>query len=376
VRHKKGCTVLARADGSMLLGMGNVTRCMAIAKELEARDHRIVWIGREHDPRVRAYVSASGCDYVGMPANLTLEEDATFFRRVAEQEGAELAVVDLANPVATKDLARYSQYLQNLASVCRLSIVDDMTRAVFPRAVVINPNTGVSASAYDCSLSPAFLFGPEHAILRASYRGASANKVYSTGKPRHVVVALGGGDTARGILPGILRGIREGLGASIGVRLVIGLDDGESLRRGDALLGFDEPVTILQNVPSLTDELTAADVAIVSGGVTKYEAAATGTPSVIVATIDHQEWWGQEFARTGAAFYAGGPEDVTPQSVEQACSALLDAGARERAGRRGAALVDGCGARRIAEAMLTLGAVPSAPAAGLKDTDERMHSND
>src|SRR2546422_4846064 len=48
------------------------------------------------------------------------------------------------------------------------------------------------------------------------------------------------------------------------------------------------PYTTLFRSPNLADELLRADVAVVSGGVTKYEAAACGTPSIMVATVPHQ----------------------------------------------------------------------------------------
>lgn len=343
--------VLVRADGSTVLGMGNITRSLSIAEVFQRRGVEIVFAARDLDARVRTHVEAMGCRYVPLPAAMTVEEDIAITRSTAASIGARYAIVDLANPEATHDVARYSAYLQGVASPLFPIIVDDLTRAVFPASVVVNPNVEVTRAEYDVRFEPTILFGPEFAILRSAYRDAATGKTYGPGPVKNVLISLGGGVVASELLVTTLDAIRLAFGSSLHVELVTGMGDAQRLT---AELSRFDSVTTSANVPSLRDLLLRADVAFVSGGVTKFEAAATGTPMVIVPSIDHQEAWGASFARTGVGIYAGAVGHVEAAALAGTCNVLQDATTRRRMGLRGAELVDGRGAERIVDIALSL----------------------
>jgi spore coat polysaccharide biosynthesis predicted glycosyltransferase SpsG len=343
--------VLVRADGSTVLGMGNITRSLSIAEVFRARGSDIVFAARDLDARVKVHVEAMGCKYLPLPTSMTLAEDITVTRSTATSIGAQHVIVDLANPEATRDLASYSDYLQGIAEPFRLIIVDDLTRAVFPSSVVVNPNVEVTRDEYNLRFDPTILFGPQFAILRSAYRDAAREKSYTDHPVKDIVISLGGGVIASELLMTILDAIHLAFGGALHVELVTGMGDAQRLR--PALARF-ESVATPTNVPSLRDVLTRCDVAFVSGGVTKFEAAATGTPMVIVPSIDHQELWGASFARTGVGIYAGAVGEVRASTLAASCNVLQDATTRRRMGRRGAELVDGRGAERIVDTALSL----------------------
>lgn len=345
--------VLARADGSATLGMGNVTRVLSLARAALARGERVVFVGRDHDDRIRGHAEAAGCTFRALPASSTAYEDVAFCRQLAKEERLSFAFVDMSNTEATHDLDAYAAYLGDLAGICPLLIVDDLTRAVFPRAVVVNPSTDALPSDYDLTFDPTFLIGPEYALLRDEYAGAAARKQHRDGPPSKVIVALGGGVVAGELTRRVLAGISEGLGPGTELTLLAGFDDGRALRESGALAGFAR-AEIESNLPSILDLLLDADVAVVSGGVTKYEAAATATAAITVATVPHQEPWARTYAETGASVYAGGAAEVSAEKIAAACRRLRDAGARRAMGERGAELVDGRGAQRVLERSIPL----------------------
>ncbi len=102
----------------------------------------------------------------------------------------------------------------------------------------------------------------------------------------------------------------------------------------------------------LSRALRAADVAVVAGGVTLYEACALGTPIVATAVVSAQRPAIAAVVRAGAALdggYVGTAAAKSARLIAVAVASLLAHPARRRAlalnGRR---LIDGKGAARVA----------------------------
>lgn len=90
---------------------------------------------------------------------------------------------------------------------------------------------------------------------------------------------------------------------------------------------------------SLGDALTQADLAILSGGMTLYEAAALGLPALVVAQNDHQEVTARRFEEKGCAIYLQGP--TSSEDLPCLQKFLEDPEARFRMSGAGMALLDG-----------------------------------
>ena len=91
-----------------------------------------------------------------------------------------------------------------------------------------------------------------------------------------------------------------------------------------------------------------SDLAITGGGLTKYETAVTGTPSVIISQVAHQAELAKEFEREGTALHLGLGSKVGEEDIAQAVERLLrDDALRAEMSKRGKRLVDGKGIERI-----------------------------
>jgi len=136
--------------------------------------------------------------------------------------------------------------------------------------------------------------GHEYLILNPEI----ASRRRQRSKVERILVSMGGSDTY-GVtvkVAGLLH--RKGLGAT----LVIG--PGFQHRAAlDAEMGpqFELKTT----VPSLIDEMSRHDLAIVGGGITAFEAAASGLPAIIVANEDFEIPVARYLASLGVARYAG-----------------------------------------------------------------------
>src|SRR5262249_23388266 len=135
---------------------------------------------------------------------------------------------------------------------------------------------------------------------------------------------------------------------------------GSAFPHGEALARLvatsTAPVVVRRDLPTLLPEFRRADLAVVAGGLTMYEALATGTPSLALC----QEAWHQPFlaawcAERGAMVALGQGTAADEGDVAAAIDALArDPDRRAALSRAGQVLVDGSGTRRVAARMRAL----------------------
>ena len=112
-------------------------------------------------------------------------------------------------------------------------------------------------------------------------------------------------------------------------------------------------VALLEAPATLHDALLAADVVVATAGQTSLEAAACGTPAVLVALDGPQADQGARLAR-GRGRAARG-DGRRADGVARAAAALAaDAAARAAMSAAGQAAVDGHGALRVAYRLAAL----------------------
>lgn len=218
--------------------------------------------------------------------------------------------------------------------------IHDAGLAYIPSDLLIDGSVNPRADA-----EPGALTGPAYAALDPSIALARAA---APGPRSGVLIALGGGEQVRRWGTALATAVLE-RHPDTHVRIAAGFTPSPSAP-------LDPRIVWVQAPYGLADELRQAHVAVVGGGVTLCEAAALGAPSVAVAVVPAQRPAVQAFAALHATRDGGELRDS--DSVERVASevcALLDRSedARQLA-NRGAELVDGRGALRVADAVRSL----------------------
>ena len=199
------------------------------------------------------------------------------------------------------------------------------------------------------------LHGPAYAILDPAIQKIRGPR--GSGKPRRVLIALGGGHTAV---------LAARLARAISVRVgdvEIRVAGGFSAAHRTLPLGSGRWI---DSQDGLALELSTASVAIVGGGVTLYEACALGVPAIAVSLTPAQRVTIRAIARRGAALDGGAihdrvvsdasrkrPSDRIVRDVERLLREPAERRHLAQAGRR---LVYGRGAFRVAESLHHLAA--------------------
>lgn len=278
------------ADAAPAVGMGHVSRCSAVAAAFDG------------PVRCLAY-DAPG----------PLERDGVAW----EPWSGPLTALDA--PVAVIDGYRFD----TIAEV-------DGTVAIFHDGGPIPDRVALVIAPIAGGPEPITLSGLEHACLRRDFWDLPPH----TGGAG-VLLTCGAGPEGDALAEAVL--------AHLGPPVTV-------VRGAASNLTAPSHATLLTALPSLRDVLLNACVVIATGGQTALEAAACGTPAVLLALDEAQAGQAARLQRAGAA--------ITVPSAEQAARtaiALLDDDARRRElSAAGRATVDGRGAHRVAAALSRL----------------------
>jgi spore coat polysaccharide biosynthesis protein SpsF len=184
------------------------------------------------------------------------------------------------------------------------------------------------------------LHGLEHACLRPAFWGLPRRTVRPAA--RRVLVTTGGGPDG------------DALGEALAEALPAAASELETtvVRGPFSRLRAPAGVALLDAPATLHDPLLAADLVVATAGQTSLEAAACGTPAVLVALDGPQADQGERLARAGAARLGAAGD---PAGVARAAAALAaDDAARAAMSAAGQAAVDGHGALRVAYRLAAL----------------------
>ena len=109
-----------------------------------------------------------------------------------------------------------------------------------------------------------------------------------------------------------------------------------------------------QNLSNLEEYMKEVDLAISAGGTTLYELCALGTPAISYSFADNQLFNVKQFAKDELIDYAGDVrnEDIFANAVSLCEKYDRDVALRKERSVRMQQMVDGRGARRIAQILL------------------------
>lgn len=344
-------TALFRADGSKHLGLGHIMRCLAFAQGLEKIGASSVFVVRDYDHTIRELIQRYGYDVETMPKDCSFREDASLTSKLANQYKAKLIMTDLCSVDTLANLGEYGEYLEGLKDTGKFLVtIDDLNKMAFPSDIVVNPNYGAENMNYESNKSTKFLLGPVYFIFRQEFIEAAKVNRETKKDAQNILITMGGSDLLNLTekVAGAL--IKLGRTANLNLRIVLGIDYTDS-RKGelkDILKGFGGTYELIEGRDSMARLMLWSDLAITSGGLTKYETAVTGTPSIIISQVAHQAELAKEFEKEGTALNLGLGTRVSEEDIAEAVRRLLgDDSLRGKMSKRGRKLVDSKGVERI-----------------------------
>ena len=355
-----GMRVAFRTDASPQIGSGHVARCVTLGLELAERGAQVSFIARDYatgwyDKIIDASFPLQLLPRPSKPPPVTVDDYGTWLGVAADQDaeetleaigaaGCSLLVVDhygLGIPWerSMREAARQIMAIDDLPE--RSHDVDVLLNqssdVVGDGSVVASPRSGVVE-----------LLGPRFAVLDPAFRAARGLDVPRSESVHRVLLSFGGSDP-QGLTLETLKGLTAPDFDHLEVDVVLGNATAER-EEIERIASDHGRVRIWSGLNHLAGLMAASDVAIGAAGATSWERACLGLPSLVVSLANNQEPIGEMLERVGTARYLGRADASSATRLVEAFTELVgDTPALQEMAERGAQLVDGLGALRVAE---------------------------
>lgn len=324
-------SILFRCDADARLGFGHLRRCQALAGEMARRGFHCGFLTN----------AAGALPFKVFPTAFPGVCNADEILSRARQLGATSLVLDHYGANESCQVALRD------AGVKWLQFEGTPAQPLWADWVLAASPAARSRDYAPLLRNPAarLLLGPQYAILRPEFEALRAER--PAGEVKQLVLTFGGGGD-RGALELSLAAL---LPWRRDVRLHI-LTSGQNanLQKVRGLLqGHEQRVSLHVDAPDFPALLAAADLAVIAGGMTTFEAAALGVPFVVIEIADNQARNAAAWADLGVAVNMGPLGSFDARELrDQVESLASDVQRRRSMASRGRELVDGMGARRIA----------------------------
>ena len=381
--------VVIRADANSKIGMGHVMRCLSVADALVKRGEEVLFVTADDTPvplltKKGIPYRVLHTDYADMEAELpellavlrelTLraESPEMVLPQMPSQrvESSEEALPQRNTAILVDSYYVTEKYLAALKKRITTIYMDDIYAFSYPVDMLINYNIYGEEMGYEkdaAFVDTKLLLGANYVPLREEF-SAGAGYVQS-----RKALSLG----AANVMPAEEGGILITTGGSdsfnLAGQLLMEAMKYDALKEKEyhvvsgslnphigelqALAQKHENIHIHCNVTNMAELMAESEVALSAGGSTLYELCAMGVPVIAFSFAENQERLVQTFVKRGIAQYGGNYRTDGNKMIQNTIAGLEklcgDEALKTEYRRKALQLVDGRGAERIAEALLS-----------------------
>ena len=335
---------IIRADGNAQIGAGHLMRCLTIAEalaQLTGTKENITFLCA--DVSSARLAESRGFTAVNLNSDYkNMESELSFWKRTFDNTGKHVILVD------SYYVTDY--YLKTLKNYGYLFLLDDLQQRAYPVNAVINYNVFACEDIYRGfypSYDTKLCIGSRFVPIRSQFLG---KKYRVMEKVSDIMITTGGGDIDN-IAGKLLQKIYQ---ENYQYHLVTGRFN-PHLENLKQLASRRKNLHIYHDVEDMAGLMCRCDLAVTAGGTTIYELAAIGVPFVCFSYAENQEQLTCYIGKQNAAGFAGeyhrNPLQVLETIGTLVNGLITDRDQREAYHERERQMIDGQGAKRLAEIM-------------------------
>jgi len=320
-------------EGSIDIGFGHITRCIALYRQFEQKgwSPKLIIRGDQTILSLVTNVNHSFADWL----NPTVLEQYL-------SKKIDIAIIDsyLADKIVYEKISRSANLTVYL---------DDNNRFDYPKGIVVNGNIYASLLPYKKKNCQEYLLGTFFTLLRNEFVNVLEKVIQ---KNIHNILIMFGGDDNHNMTPKVLNMLNKQYPKLKKVVII-----GAGFQHAQELLCDQDKNILCVSNPSashIKELMINADIAISGGGQTLYELARTGTPTIGVVVADNQTNNVRELAKQGIIMNVGEWNDETIiENIMRSIPLVSSLGKRTTMSRLGQKCVDGNGAYRAASKIVS-----------------------
>ena len=352
--------VVIRADANSKIGMGHVMRCLSVADALVKRGEEVLFVTADDTPvplltKKGVPYRVLHTDYADMEAELP--ELLAVLRELAlRAESPDAALAQKNTSILVDSYYVTEKYLAALKKRIITIYMDDIYAFSYPVDMLINYNIYGEEMGYEKDAAFAdtkLLLGTEYVPLREEF---SAGEQQRTAANCGILITTGGSDSFNLAGQLLMEAMKYDALKEKEYHVVSGSLN-PHIGELQALAQKHGNIHIHCNVTNMAELMAESEVALSAGGSTLYELCAMGVPVIAFSFAENQERLVQTFVKRGIAQYGGNYRTDGNKMIQNTIAGLEtlleDENLRTEYRKKARTLVDGKGADRIAEAILS-----------------------
>lgn len=342
--------LIIRADAGVTMGTGHVMRCLALAQGWQEREGKVLFAGRIPSHSLQGRIRNEGFNYVDIRRPYPEHDDLELMLSLIKKGGmsdSQWVVVD-----GYHFTADYARCLREAGA--KVLVIDDYAhQAGYQADLLLNQNLGSQELSYTINSDATILAGSNYVLLRREFL---SDKCRDTGRPTvasHILVTQGGSDPENVTLKVIEALERVDL-PQLKVKIIVGPANSNREMLKNLLSKVSFPGEVFPAVGDMVPLMKWADMAITAGGSTCWELAYLGVPALILTVAENQFGVAEGMAAAGAGWNCGRSQTVQIDRLAGMIEELCNDGPKRQAmAWAGQKLVDGWGAERVVERMVS-----------------------
>lgn len=371
--------VVIRADANSKIGMGHVMRCLSVADALLKRGEEVLFVTADDTPvplltKKGVPYRVLHTDYADMeaelPGLLCILQELTQRAELPEEVLSRMSSQRKDIAILVDSYYVTEKYLAALKKRITTIYMDDIYAFSYPVDMLINYNIYGEEMGYEKDAAFAdtkLLLGTKYVPLREEF-SAGAGYVQSRKE-----LPLGAANVTPAEEGGILITTGGSDSFNLAGQLLMEAMKYDALKEKEyhvvsgslnphigelqALAKKHENIHIHCNVTNMAELMAESEVALSAGGSTLYELCAMGVPVIAFSFAENQERLVQTFVKRGIAQYGGNYRTDGNKMIQNTIAGLEtlleDKNLRTEYRKKARTLVDGKGADRIAEAIIS-----------------------
>jgi len=338
--------LLFRTDASLKIGTGHVMRCLALAQAWQDAGGHAVFAMAETTLPVTARLKSEGVETTVLQAESEGRDSARCVIDIARERGAAWVVVD-----GYHFDGEYEHEIKS-SGLKLLWHADDGLNRPCKADFLLNQNFGATESLYPLREPyTQLLLGLRFALLRREFLAWSGLRREVSPEVGNIVVSMGGSDPDN--LTGLVIDALKMIKMAGWQATVVAGGSNPHFERLQRQVAADDPRIRLEKSANLPELASHADLAIIAAGGTLWEMLYLSCPVLSFGRDSLQRRILDGLQSHGIVRHLGDPSGMEPGRVAAAIEELsLSPTERARMARLGRELVDGEGARRIADLLI------------------------
>lgn len=296
-------------EASKARGFGHLARCLTIGKIARKRGHDVVYFCSQSSADFFPFIEKDNFPVIELNTTVGFY-DPNFIESFKEQLTKESIDFLIVDNYAVEE--GWESKVKN--SVKKLLVIDDLAEKHHNCDYLLDYNPWKSfPSRYDSLVTQSCkkLLGPTYILLREEFF-AVKTKIKTRSSLQRIFVNFGGTDSANQV-PKVLSALGNWPNP---LTVILGSSHPHSHDLKDMYKNKDQWLFVEQT-NEISRYMLECDLAIGAGGITSWERAFLGLPSLLISVADNQIEAAQHLEDCGAAIYLGHYPEVTASRIEK-----------------------------------------------------------